>query len=205
MHTTNDIRFPQNGMTAPRTISRRELAQRLLSGLAAGILSPLSPSAHPIHKHLLNGSLLDFADVHLAAGTAKPLFLSAQQLATLDVLSEAMVPGSGEAQAASFIDLLLSADTREDQQHFLASLLAFESASQSAFRADFMALDDTKRNELLTALSASDSTYNQHFNHLKNWISDAYYSSEAGMRELGWTPDRVFSTFPGCSHPEGHA
>src|SRR4029077_7444148 len=76
MHTTNDIRFPQNGMTAPRTISRRELAQRLLSGLAAGILSPLSSSAHPIHKHLLNGSLLDFADVHLAAGTAKPLFLS---------------------------------------------------------------------------------------------------------------------------------
>ena len=28
--------------------------------------------------------------------------------------------------------------------------------------------------------------------------------TELGKRELGWTPDRVFSAFPVCSHPEGH-
>jgi hypothetical protein len=39
---------------------------------------------------------------------------------------------------------------------------------------------------------------------LKGWISVAYYSSEIGMKELGWTPDRVFASFPGCEHPEGH-
>jgi len=25
-----------------------------------------------------------------------------------------------------------------------------------------------------------------------------------GMKELGWTADRVFAGFPGCEHPEGH-
>jgi len=44
----------------------------------------------------------------------------------------------------------------------------------------------------------------KHFENLKGWISGAYYSSEAGMRELGWTEDRVFEKFPGCEHPEGH-
>jgi hypothetical protein len=39
---------------------------------------------------------------------------------------------------------------------------------------------------------------------LKGWVSGAYYSSEMGMRELGWTEDRVFASFPGCEHPEGH-
>jgi len=38
------------------------------------------------------------------------------------------------------------------------------------------------------------------FENLKGWISGAYYSSEMGMRELGWTEDRVFGSFPGCEH-----
>ena len=32
----------------------------------------------------------------------------------------------------------------------------------------------------------------------------AYYSSEIGMRELGWTENRFFASFPGCTHPGGH-
>src|SRR5436309_820306 len=44
----------------------------------------------------------------------------------------------------------------------------------------------------------------EHFEDLKGWVSGAYYSSEMGMRELGWTADRVFASFQGCEHPEGH-
>jgi hypothetical protein len=191
--------------TSPRHISRREVAQVILSGLTAGILAPFASAAHPIHKHLLNSALLDSADAHLAAENAKPLFLSAQQFAALDILSEAIVPGSRKAQSASFIDLLLSVDTQNAQQKFLASLSAFESASQNTFHAEIASLGATQLHELLTSLSAPDSPDHKHFNHLKAWVSGAYYSSELGMRELGWTPDRVFSTFPSCSHPEGHS
>jgi len=190
---------------APRHLSRREAAQVILSGLAAGILAPFASAAHPIHKHLLNGALLDSADAHLSAQNSKPMFLSTQQFAALDILSEAVVPGSRKAQSASFIDLLLSVDTHNAQEKFLTSLSAFESNSQTTFHAEIASLSAPQLHDLLTSLSAPDSADHKHFNHLRGWISGAYYSSEIGIRELGWTPDRVFATFPSCSHPEGHS
>ena len=48
-------------------------------------------------------------------------------------------------------------------------------------------------------------TPRDHFDLLKGWIAGAYYSSEIGMRELGWTGNVFFETFPGCDHPDGHA
>jgi hypothetical protein len=204
MSLTTDLPIAQSP-TSPRRLSRREAAQMILSGVAAGVFSPLASAAHPIHKHLLNNALLDSADAHLAAENAKPLFLSQQQLAALDVLSEAIVPGSRKAQSPAFIDLLLSVDTPKAQQEFLASLSTFESSSQTTFHADIASLSASQLHDLLTSLSAPDSADHQHFAHLKDWISGAYYSSEIGMRELGWTPDRVFSAFPVCSHPEGHS
>ena len=205
VHTTTDIRVLKNDAKPQRHISRRELAQVLLASAAAGILSPLSSPAHPLHRYLSNSSLLDFADAHLSAETSKPLFLSAEQFAALDVVSEAIVPGSRKAQAASFIDLLLSADTHEVQHTFLASLSAIEASSNGTYHTKIVSLSREQLRDLLTTLSEPDSADHKHFNDLKAWISGAYYSSEIGMRELGWRPDRVFSTFPGCSHPDGHA
>jgi hypothetical protein len=187
-----------NAPSNPRPISRRELAQKLLAGVAFSF-----SAVHPIRRHLINAALLDSADAHLAAN-GQPLFLSAAQVATLDVLSEAVVPGSRKAQSAQFIDLLLSVDAHPVQKEFLASLAALDAASRYAFRTEIVALDQRKLDELLSALAAPDFADHKHFNNLKGWITGAYYSSEIGMRELGWTPDRVFSEFPGCPHPEGH-
>ena len=205
VHTTTEIRVLKNDAKPQRHISRRELAQALLASAAAGILSPLSSAAHPLHRYLSNSSLLDFADAHLSSETSKPLFLSAEQCAALDVLSEAIVPGSRKAQAASFIDLLLSAETHEVQRTFLASLSAVEASSNGTYHTKIVSLSSDQLRDLLTTLSAPDSAEHRYFNNLKDWISGAYYSSEIGMHELGWTPERVFSTFPGCSHADGHA
>jgi hypothetical protein len=205
MRSTNEIHVLLDDEISPRRISRRELAQTLLAGAAAGLISPLSSAIHPIRKHLLHAALLDSADARLSAKNGSPLFLSAQQFAALDVLSEAIVPGSRNAQSAAFIDLLLSADTHEAQQMFVNSLSAFESASQNNFHSAIISLSSSQLHDLLTSLSASDSADLKHFGHLKDWIAGAYYSSEIGMRELGWTPNRVFTAFPCCSHPDGHA
>ena len=205
MQSTKQLHVLQHDESVPRHISRRELAQALLAGVAAGLISPLCSAVHPIHRHLLNAALLDSADANLSAASNKLLFLSAQQLAELDILSEAIVPGSRKARAAGFIDLLLSADTKNVQQEFLASLIAFESASQSGYQAEIIALTPAQLHDLLVATSGGDPADHKHFNFLKGWIAGAYYSSEIGMRELGWTPDRVFSAFPLCSHVEGHS
>jgi hypothetical protein len=187
-----------NTSSGQHRISRRELAQKLLAGVAFGF-----SAVHPIRKHLLNTALLDSADAHLAANE-KPLFMSAWDLKSLDVLAEAIIPGSRESQSPQFIDLLLSADTQEVQQEFMVSLNVVEFASHAEFQTHVAALNNTKLHELLTTLSSPTSDAYKHFENLKSWIAGAHYSSEIGMRELGWTPDRVFPEFPACPHPQGH-
>jgi hypothetical protein len=160
-------------------------------------------SAPRISRRELAQTIL--ADERLSLENHSPLFLSMQQLSALDVLGEAMVPGSRKAQSAAFIDLLLNADTREAQRLFISSLSVFESASQNNFHTAIISLSTAQLHDLLSYLSSTESADYKCFNHLKDWVAGAYFSSEIGMRELGWAPDRVFPAFPGCSHPDGHA
>ena len=190
--------------TPPEPISRRELANILLGALAAGLTIPLLSNNYPVYRHLFSRAILDSADAHLSSQTSKPLFLSAEQLHVLDILSEAIVPGSRKAKAAAFIDLLLSTDTSEAQLKFLGSLSSFDLFCQEKYHTQIEALTPAQLNDLLTQFSAPDFARHANFNYLKDWVVGAYYSSEIGMRELGWTPDRVFVTFPACTHPDGH-
>jgi hypothetical protein len=199
-----------------RRLTRREMVQRLLAGAGAGAAWPLVAASHPIYGHLTNGAMFEEAE-KLGATDWKPLFLNAQQEEALAALAEAIVPGSRNARADRFIDLLLSVDTTEHKKNFVDSLAAFETESQKRFGGRFPALNAGEQNEVLTDASTRPANHDssgddakvnsglrEHFENLKGWISGAYYTSEAGMRELGWTEDRVFAMFPGCEHPEGH-
>jgi hypothetical protein len=188
-----------------RRASRRELAKALLSGLAAGIVIPSLPLFLPVHKQLLNGTLLDSADEVLASETHKRLFFSEPQFASVERLTETMVPGSRKAQSAAFIDLLLSVDCTESQRDFAAAIAAFETSANQTFHKKIISLSDAQLNELLQTASARSSADYTHFENLKDWTVVAFYSSEIGMRELGWTPDRIFSTFPDCPQAESHS
>ncbi len=198
-------------------LTRREMVRRLLAAAGAGTAWPLVAASHPIHALFRNAAVLDEAE-NLAAADWRPLILNAQQDETLSALAERIVPGSTKAQVNRFIDLLLNVDTAEHKQKFAEALAAFEAGSQKRFGKRFPSLDASQQNMLLTDASAhpakedsSDSAGRENrglykdFENLKGWISGAYYSSEMGMRELGWTPDRVFVSFPGCEHPEGHS
>jgi len=145
------------------------------------------------------------------AAAAKLQFLSPEQSASLTAVAEAIVPGSTKADVASFIDLLLSADNKKSQKEFVSSLERMEAESRTQYGMTFSALQSKDKNEIMASASATvhlvekdDEKFREAFKNLKEWISGAYYSSEIGMRELGWTPDRVFAEFPGCSHAEGH-
>ena len=197
--------FPIGKVLAGRKVTRRELVQDLLSGIAAGILFPGLSPLHPVYEHLLNEKMLDSADEALAAANHKPVFLSESQFLSLEKIAEIIVPRSGEAQSTSFIDLLLSVDSVESQRGFAASLGAFETAADQKFHKKIAGLSEGQLNELLQAASIRDSGDYAHFENLKGWAVGAYYSSEIGMRELGWTPDRVFAAFPGCTQAGSHS
>jgi hypothetical protein len=127
----------------------------------------------------------------------KPLFLNPQQNETLVALSESIVPGSIKAQVNRFIDLLLSVDTTEHQEAFVASLTEVERATEAKFGRAFHQLAAHENDELLATLS-TEKLHQKHFDDLKEWITLAYYSSEQGMRELGWTDQHAFRQYPSC-------
>lgn len=173
------------------------MVEKLFAGIAAGSVWPVIASPRPLHALLIDGSTLGRADAAQHAAEWKPLFLNAQQNQTLVELAETIVPGSAKAQVNRFIDLLLSVDTKESREKFVASLAAMQNASQEKFGREFPRLTASEKEQLLASVSAV-SGHQKHFEELKEWISLAYYSSEEGMRELGWTGDHAFRSFPEC-------
>ena len=60
-------------------------------------------------------------------------FLSPTQFESLARLSEGIIPGANKAQAAEFIDLLLSVEAVKEQKEFDDSLSAFEAESKKRY------------------------------------------------------------------------
>jgi len=230
--TSSQLPILDADKSSARRLSRRQWIERTLSGVAAGLAFPSLTASHPVYKHLLSASTLDLAEAQAANANWKSEFLGARQVETLAAVAERIVPGSSRAHSARFIDTLLSVDTRENQQRFLTSLAAMEAEAQKRYGHLLKDLAENQQNEILAAASTAESgheaeaprgrrrrgsiqggsgsgqkkdTLRDHFENLKGWVVGAYYSSEVGMRELGWTGDVMFESFPGCEHPGGHA
>jgi Gluconate 2-dehydrogenase subunit 3 len=186
------------------TLSRREIVQKLLGGMAAAGAFPLIASSHPIYRHLSNGVMFDRAEEMRDAPDWQPLFLNAGQDKTLATLSEMMVPGSATARVDRFIDLLVSVDTARHQREFVASLAAIEDEAKKRFARGFAQLTPSEQETLLTDFSTQED-HREQFHNLKAWIVGAYYSSEQGMRELGWNGNYAFESYPSCEHGDGHS
>src|SRR5215468_10189611 len=203
MNTTKDLQIIPDEV---RRLPRREAARQLLVCVASGTLAWAS-SSHPIWKHLANENLMEESETD---SNIKMRFLSTSQFESLARLSEAIIPGANKAHAAEFVDLLLSVEAVKEQRQFGDSLSAFETESKKRYGRKLAVIAPAELNHLLTdacAESKNDKdaeSLRTAFEDLKKWISGAYYSSEMGMRELGWTPDRVFAEFPGCTHTENH-
>jgi hypothetical protein len=179
-------------------ISRREAMQKLVAGIAAGAVVPAIAGAHPVelYRRLIDhdGGVSN-AEAALGAAEWKPIFLNAQQDELLVAVAETMVPGSSTAQVNQFIDLLLSVDTAESQKAFLSSLAAVDEESRGSFQHEFGELNEGDRIKVLTSLSQD---HKEAFANLKEWIVGAYYSSEVGMKELGWDGNFAFEKYPAC-------
>jgi len=202
----NRLPIQMDEKVSARTISRREAGKRLFAGVAIGATVPWITSGHPIWKHFENAELLERAE--RTDGNDKPAFLNRDQYLSLVVASETILPGSTKAGVAKFVDLLLSVDSPRNQKEFADSLGRIDAESAKLFIKGIAQLSREQRIELFTAVSATDGTKmaddasHKAFLHLREWVAGSYYSSEIGMRELGWTPDRVFAEFPGCSHAD---
>jgi hypothetical protein len=104
--------------------------------------------------------------------------------------------------------------TPDDQRAFVQALGGFEHLAITRAHASWPQLTAEQQHELLTFASTEKSgrsstptgrvTSRDHFEQLKGWIVGAYYSSELGMRELGWTEGVFHPALGGCEHRDGH-
>jgi hypothetical protein len=211
-----------------RSLTRREWVQRMLAGASAGIAAPGVGSSKGVYDKLSTSQDAPASTQKAAApATWKPAFFDDYQNQMLVALAEKILPGSTGAQVNQFLDTALSAETQESQQKFVASLNALEGESLRRFTKPFIELSSSQMDEILTAASTAQSSnpdfaedaaegtkagarpalpnLRDYFDHLKKMISMAYYSSEAGMKELGWTGDNFFESYPGCEHAGGHS
>jgi Gluconate 2-dehydrogenase subunit 3 len=204
----DEDRCVSNDQGGSRQWTRREIVEKLLNGIAAGAAWPLLSPAHPIYEHLRSGTMLDQTFEISQSTNWVPVFLSTAENTELTVIAERIVPGSTSASVNRFIDLLLSVETAGNQAKFRQSLGAVENDAQKRFGRGFSALTSVEQESLLTAMSQSDKgstgeRLREHFENLKEWISGAYYSSEPGMRELGWDGTYAFASYPECDHSVG--
>lgn len=203
------IPLQPDGGTTPAGMPRRAALQALVSGAAATFALPVALEAqHPIHQHLADPVLLEQAQQRAAAVPAAPLFLDEHQAKTLEMLAETIVPGSTRARVGPFIDQLLAVDSAANQRAFVGALGGFDMMAITRHGKVWRGITAAQQEALLREASTADaktSAWGGHFQHLKDWIAGAYYSSEIGMRELGWDGTVVHTQLPGCTHPGGHA
>jgi hypothetical protein len=201
---------------------RRQVLQVLAGSVGAGLASPRLAKADAVHAH--SGTAAQAA----APAVAPAGFLDTNELETLASLAEAIVPGSTEAGVAAFVEQRLAVAARERQQDFLAALGALQAESLARFGRPWLSLDGPQKTALLTAVSTGPSaltprywtpgqpvvaerpepkppTLRDRFDLIKEQIATAFYTSEKGMKELGWTGEMVHAEFPGCRHADGHA
>jgi hypothetical protein len=212
-------------------IGRRQVVRGLLTGAGASLAIPGLTEAHPLAEHAHHEERIETAQEKAKDPAGAPEFLEPYPFAMLETLGERIVPGAGAAGCALFIDSLLAVGTREERQRVLSALGAIDGASRDQFGERWSDLTEAQQVELLTAVSTSTPgredtawtpgtsvaehlaraeaeeapiTLRDQFDHLKAWVMGAYYSSEAGLRELGYDGPVFADSFPGCPHPDGH-
>lgn len=198
--------------------------REMLHGMAVLGASLAVPGG--VHAHLVAPAR---AAAKAKGASGALAFLDAHQFATVSRLCALIVPGSDTAGADRFIDELLAVAGTERQQKFLTAFGAIEGAALERFQKPFKDLTDPQQIEILSVASTGPSgrpdrtwqpgtllelpkdddddddenkTLRDHFDFLKRWIADSYYTSEAGLRELGYTGNMLFTEFPDCTHPE---
>ena len=161
-------------------------------GPAAGAPADAHESHHPLAAHVAQRPTKPAITV-----AKKPQFFDAHQFATLTLVSELIVPGSVASGSPAWIDEVLAIEHEDVRRTFTSALAAVDAAARDQHGSTFRALPATQQPALLESLTTPVAT-------LKSWIAGAHYSSEAGMKELGFTGNVFFESFPACAHAEGH-
>lgn len=191
------------------SINRRDLLRRTLFGaIGASTVIP-SLKAREFPPGYDASKELDRADW-------KPVFMDEHQNNTLIAVSDLIIPatdapGATGALVNRFLDLLMTVESQETQRAFVEALAYIDGACMERYKSAFVYVPHEQQIEFINLLAYphSQNTWGEeaeefpghtHFQKLKDWIAGAYYSSPAGLKEIGWNGEFPHGIFTGCEH-----
>lgn len=146
-----------------------------------------------------------------AAGKYQPKFFSAHQYAVLGPLCDAIIPpdehsgGAVQAGAPDFIDLL-SSENKDYQTTLGGGLMWLDAFCLDHYENPYLTCTVTQRKEVLDLIAyrknaETDPGMSQgiaFFAFLRRLTTDAFYSSEIGVKDLHYSGNTFVTNFPGC-------
>jgi hypothetical protein len=204
-----------------KKVGRREVLTTIAAGMAGAVAAP-GLSAQESHAHT-DGT--QAATSQAAATDQPPRILDEHRRKMLDGLAEQLLPGSRAAGVPDLLDRVLAVEPANAQRRFLNALGAFDREARDRHARGWLEITGDRQIEIVRAASilapsrppapgwkrgdpvdrpaapATPANLRDHFEHLRDWIQRAYYTTAAGMKELGFTGRMAFPNFPGCPHP----
>lgn len=180
-------------------VGRRAVLTSLATGVGAAVFASQASAASG-HAHHAAASVAKPQAAAASEGAHSLLFLDQHAFDTLAVLSEQIVPGSRAAQVPEFLDRLLAVESTDTQKRVMQVIGAFEREAREAHGKPWKSLTAEQATALLTKVSGlpEEAPMRQAFEGVKAAVAETYYSSEPGMKELGWTGNWAFTPPAAC-------
>jgi len=171
--------------------TRREMFRGIAAAMLSGTLLPAQQAQH-IHHAVAEAT---------AGGTYAPKALTPHEYATLQHLSEIIIPGSAAAGAPAFIDFLCS--VCDDMQDVYTGGLGWLDA-QMRHRYQVAGFIDARPEQQTALLDLIAWRRNaspeldpgiHFFDWARRMVVDGYYTSPAGFKEIGYLGNQALSHF----------
>jgi Gluconate 2-dehydrogenase subunit 3 len=140
------------------------------------------------------------ADTKVAGGVYKPKALTQHEFETLRKLSEIIVPGATKGNTAEFVDLL-SSQNPEMAAIFTGGLAWLDYAMNRTYHATFLAAKSAEQTAMLDLIAYRKNETPElaagirFFVWARRLAVDAYYTSAAGIKELGYMGNKGMKDF----------
>jgi hypothetical protein len=186
-------------------LSRRDVLKTLAMGaVASSVLRVIPLQAAEAAHHMI-------AAEKAATKAYAPKYFSAHEYKTLQTLCQSIIPpdansgGAIEAGAPEFIDLLTS-ENKEYQLTLGGGLMWLDETCSDRYGKLYLDCSPEQQDELLDKIAYRrnamvDPSLSQgvaFFSFLRNMTTDGFFTSEIGIKYLGYIGSAFLKEFPGC-------
>jgi hypothetical protein len=189
-----------------KSISRRDVLRTLGMGAMAGSVLRVIPMQAAEYAHNMVQ-----AEKASASGGYAPKFFPPHQYKTLQALCQAVIPaedgsvGAIEAGAPEFIDLLTS-ENPEYQLKLGGGLMWLDSGCADRYGKAYLDCAPEQQRQMLDQIAyrrnaLADPSLSQgidFFSFLRMMTADGFFTSEIGIKYLGYIGNKYMKSFAGC-------